>query len=66
MSADRQLSGSADIPATMRAAVLISQGEIRIEERPVPMPEPDEVLIRVASVGVCGSDVHYYRKGRIG
>lgn len=66
MSADRQLSGSADIPATMRAAVLISQGEIRIEERPVPRPEPDEVLIRVASVGVCGSDVHYYRKGRIG
>jgi len=54
------------IPATMRAAVLARKGEIVMEERPVPMPAPDEVLIQVASVGVCGSDVHYYREGRIG
>ena len=54
------------IPRTMRASVLVSQGEVRVEERPVPVPADDEVLIRVASVGVCGSDVHYYREGRIG
>jgi L-iditol 2-dehydrogenase len=66
MSVDQQLAGPADIPATMRAAVLIGQGEIRLEERRVPTPGPDEVLIRVVSVGVCGSDVHYYRDGRIG
>jgi L-iditol 2-dehydrogenase len=30
------------------------------------VPASDEVLIRVASLGVCGSDVHYYREGRIG
>jgi L-iditol 2-dehydrogenase len=63
MSVDQQLS---DIPAAMRACVLIGRGEIRIEERPVPTPEPDEVLIKVVAVGVCGSDVHYYREGRIG
>ncbi|HEY9524853.1 MAG TPA: NAD(P)-dependent alcohol dehydrogenase [Thermopolyspora sp.] len=50
----------------MRVAVLTEPNVIRMEERPVPRPLPDEVLIRVASVGVCGSDVHYFREGRIG
>lgn len=57
---------SPHIPTSMRAAVLVKQGDIRIENRPVPVPEADEVLVQVASVGVCGSDVHYYREGRIG
>ena len=26
----------------------------------------DEVLVRVKSVGVCGSDIHYYSEGQIG
>ena len=55
-----------DLPSTMRASVLVARGEVRLEERPVPVPADDEVLIKVASVGVCGSDVHYYREGRIG
>lgn len=50
----------------MRAAVLHRPGQIVLEDRPVPEPAADEVLIRVASVGVCGSDVHYFREGRIG
>ncbi|MFD3417286.1 NAD(P)-dependent alcohol dehydrogenase [Streptomyces decoyicus] len=54
------------IPATMRAAVLHGPGQLRIEERPVPVPGPGEVLVRVEAVGTCGSDVHYYRHGRIG
>ncbi len=54
------------VPAVMRASVLIEQGRLESQEREVPVPLPDEVLIRVASVGVCGSDVHYYRHGRIG
>lgn len=37
-----------------------------MEQRPVPIPAPGDVLIRVSSVGVCGSDTHYYRHGRIG
>lgn len=49
----------------MRVAVLPRAGEIRLEEQPVPRPGPGEVLVRVASVGICGSDVHYYREGRI-
>lgn len=32
----------------------------------MPTPGPDEVLVEIGSVGVCGSDVHYYEHGRIG
>jgi L-iditol 2-dehydrogenase len=49
-----------------RAAVLTRPGEIVVEERPLPEPGPREVLIEVTSVGVCGSDVHYFEHGRIG
>ncbi|MCV7194762.1 NAD(P)-dependent alcohol dehydrogenase [Mycolicibacterium brumae] len=55
-----------DIPETMTASVLQKVGEITLEERPVPRCAPDEVLIQVASVGVCGSDTHYYTHGAIG
>jgi L-iditol 2-dehydrogenase len=50
----------------MRSAVLIEPGRIEMEERPIPTPGAGDVLVRVASVGVCGSDTHYYRHGRIG
>ncbi|SFL56039.1 NAD(P)-dependent alcohol dehydrogenase [Geodermatophilus ruber] len=50
----------------MRAAVLRGPGDVVVEERPVPEPGPDEVVVRVTSVGVCGSDTHYYEHGRIG
>lgn len=51
---------------TMRASVMTGVGTLVIEDRPVPTPGPHEVLVEVAAVGVCGSDVHYYRHGRIG
>lgn len=54
------------IPRTMRASVLRAPGDIAIEERPVPAVAPDEVLVEVSAVGVCGSDAHYYHDGRIG
>ncbi|UTT50604.1 NAD(P)-dependent alcohol dehydrogenase [Rhodococcus gordoniae] len=50
----------------MRAAVLLEPGRIEMEEHPLPAPEPGDVLVRVTTVGVCGSDAHYYREGRIG
>jgi len=51
---------------TMRASVLRGVHDVIVEERPVPTPAEDEVLVRVGSVGVCGSDIHYYEHGRIG
>ena len=50
----------------MRAARLYGLRDIQIEELPSPQPAAGEVLLQVASVGVCGSDVHYYLHGRIG
>jgi L-iditol 2-dehydrogenase len=54
------------LTATNVVSVLDGPGTVRVESREVPQPGPDEVLVRVAAVGVCGSDVHYYRHGRIG
>jgi L-iditol 2-dehydrogenase len=50
----------------MRANVLVEKGRTRVAEVPVPDLAPDQVLVRVAAVGVCGSDVHYFQHGRIG
>jgi L-iditol 2-dehydrogenase len=55
-----------NLPRTMRASVLSAPKKVVVEERPVPRPGPREVLVEVGSVGVCGSDVHYYEHGRIG
>ncbi|XP_061924934.1 sorbitol dehydrogenase-like [Entelurus aequoreus] len=48
------------------SAVLHSKGDLRLETRPVPKPGPNEVLLQMHSVGICGSDVHYWQHGRIG
>ncbi|OUM97501.1 MAG: alcohol dehydrogenase [Thermobacillus sp. ZCTH02-B1] len=50
----------------MKAAVLTQVGKIEIREVDIPTPGPDEALVRVRAVGLCGSDVHYYEHGRIG
>ena len=50
----------------MRVAVLNGPGDLVLEERPEPDAGPGQVKVRVASVGVCGSDTHYYDHGRIG
>lgn len=50
----------------MKAAVMHAPGRIEIEDRPVPEIGPDDVLVKIGAVGVCGSDVHYYVAGRIG
>ena len=54
------------IPERMRASVLTAPLTLSIEDVPTPPMESDEVLVEVAAVGVCGSDTHYYRHGRIG
>ena len=50
----------------MKAAVLYGARDMRLEDRPVPTFGDDEVLLKVAACGVCGSDVHYFAHGRIG
>src|SRR3954453_12961731 len=48
------------------AAVLHGIGDLRVEELPIPVPGPGDVLVGMRSVGICGSDVHYLTHGRIG
>jgi len=51
----------------MRVAYLTALRSIEIREMPEPkIDQRDSVLLRIDRVGVCGSDVHYYREGRIG
>jgi L-iditol 2-dehydrogenase len=55
-----------DPSPSMRVSRLHGIRDMRLEECPRPEPGPGQVLLQVASVGVCGSDVHYYLHGRIG
>lgn len=51
----------------MKAALLYEPKNIQIEEISKPtIDKPDDVLIEVKSVGICGSDVHYYVNCTIG
>ena len=54
------------VPAEMTAGVLTKVREIQFELWPVPVPGPDEVLVKMRMVGVCGSDVHWYADGKLG
>ncbi len=58
-------SPAPDLPAQMQVSVLRGIGDVAVETRDVPAPGPGEVLIKVGSVGICGSDIHYFRHGRI-
>jgi len=51
---------------TMLTSRLYGIRDLRVERAPVPTPGPGEVLLKIASVGTCGSDVHYYLEGGIG
>ncbi|MDR1797672.1 MAG: NAD(P)-dependent alcohol dehydrogenase [Clostridiales Family XIII bacterium] len=50
----------------MRVMVMPHIREMIMEEREIPPLQPDEALVRIRHVGICGSDVHYYEDGRIG
>lgn len=49
----------------MRAAVFHGRNDVRIEDVSVPTILPDEVLLKVAAVGICGTDGHEYAHGPI-
>ena len=49
-----------------RAARIHGAGDLRIEEHALAPPRDGEVEVEIASVGICGSDLHYYKDGGIG
>ena len=45
----------------MKSVVLTQAKRLEIQEHPIPkINNPDDILIRVKAVGICGSDVHAY------
>lgn len=50
----------------MKVAVMEGIGKMGYLERPIPEVKPDEVLVKLEYVGICGSDMHYYETGAIG
>lgn len=51
----------------MKALVLEKKGELALRDIDLPLEVgPDDVKIAIHTVGVCGSDVHYYTHGAIG
>ncbi len=53
--------------ANVRALVLERQNELSLRDIDLPLDTgPGQVKIKIHTVGVCGSDVHYYTHGRIG
>jgi 2-desacetyl-2-hydroxyethyl bacteriochlorophyllide A dehydrogenase len=44
----------------MRAAVLLAPERIEMRDVPEPEPGPDDVIVRVARCGICGTDLHIF------
>jgi len=58
LAVDRTLeSEGRELPSTMRAAVYRGVNNVRLEEVPVPAIGPGEILVRVHTCGICGTDL---------
>jgi L-iditol 2-dehydrogenase len=44
----------------MLQAVMVNPGEIKFQDVPVPSVGPDQVLVKIKRIGVCGSDIHVF------
>ncbi|MCA9838672.1 MAG: alcohol dehydrogenase catalytic domain-containing protein [Trueperaceae bacterium] len=49
-----------DLPQNMPSVICRGPEDYRLEERPVPKPGPQEVLVKVKSTGICASDIKCY------
>ena len=47
-------------------AVLQDIRTVVVRKEEVPVPKPNELLIRITHAGICGSDLHYFRHGGLG
>ncbi len=51
------------VPETMKAWVLGDPGEITLEDKPVPVPGPAHVLVRIDAVAICATDLEIIHHG---
>lgn len=47
----------------MKTAVLYGKEDIRIEDRPMPKAGPGQMVVKIGYVGICGTDVEFYKLG---
>jgi L-iditol 2-dehydrogenase len=57
------LSPKMPVPDTMRAWVLKDPGELKLVEKPVPVPRRAEVLVRIDAVAICATDLEVIAHG---
>lgn len=50
----------------MKSIVIHAAKDLRIEDQPVEAPAAGQVQIRLATGGICGSDLHYFNHGGFG
>jgi L-iditol 2-dehydrogenase len=50
----------------MKVVRLHGSRDLRLEEEPLPVPRTGERLLHVSSVGICGSDLHWFSEEGIG
>ena len=50
----------------MKAIVIHAAKDLRIEEHAAETPGPGQVAVRLATGGICGSDLHYFNHGGFG
>lgn len=50
----------------MKSIVIHAAKDLRIEDRIAEMPGPGQVQIKLATGGICGSDLHYFNHGGFG
>ncbi|MET3805378.1 2-desacetyl-2-hydroxyethyl bacteriochlorophyllide A dehydrogenase [Nakamurella sp. UYEF19] len=51
---------------TYRALVIHAAGDLRIDQRELPVPEPNQAVVAITHGGICGSDLHYLSHGAAG
>ena len=59
-------TGRARYRGGMEVLRLHGARDVRVHQEPEPIPAPGEELVRVTTVGLCGSDLHWYEDGGIG
>jgi L-iditol 2-dehydrogenase len=50
----------------VRVVRLHARGDVRLHDEDPPVAGPDETLVRITDVGICGSDLHWFEEGGIG
>lgn len=67
MGANRSASKMASTPergdSPLRAALFYGPGDVRVEDRPIPEPGAEEIVVRVRTATTCGTDVKAFVRG---